>query len=124
MHLPRRSFLFMSAAMLAPVLKSRRQGPADEFDFVIVGAGAAGSVLANRLSADPAIRVLLIEAGGPEVDPRIQTPGAWTSLIGSDLDWNYETEPEAGLGNRTLTWPRGKSYGGSSTINAMAYTRG
>jgi choline dehydrogenase len=114
----------MSAVFLTPALARRRQGPANEFDFVIVGAGSAGCVLANRLSADPATRVLLIEAGGPEADPLIEAPGQWTSLIGSTLDWNYETDPVPGLGNRTLKWPRGKSYGGSSSINAMAYTRG
>jgi len=114
----------MSAAFLTPALTRRRQGPANEFDFVIIGAGSAGCVLANRLSADPATRVLLIEAGGPEADPLIEAPGKWTSLIGSALDWNYETDPVPGLGNRTLKWPRGKSHGGSSSINAMAYTRG
>jgi choline dehydrogenase len=123
-NLHRRSFLFLGAAFLAPMLTRRRQGQPDEFDFVIVGAGSAGCVLANRLSADPAIRVLLIEAGGPETDPLIAAPGKWTSLIGSTLDWNYDTEPEPGLGNRPVKWPRGKSYGGSSSINAMAYTRG
>jgi len=114
----------MSAAVLAPALARRRQGPANEFDFIIIGAGSAGCVLANRLSADPELRVLLIEAGGPETDPLIEAPGKWTSLIGSALDWNYETEPVPGLGGRTVKWPRGKSYGGSSSINAMAYTRG
>lgn len=104
----------------------RGQGRAQdsEFDFIIVGAGSSGCVLASRLSANPQNRVLLIEAGGPEADPRVGVPGQWTSLIGSALDWGYSTEPEAGLDGRSVVWPRGKSHGGSSAINAMAYVRG
>ena len=138
---PRRTFLFLTASVLASsVVRGQNRphdGPrpssepshgsqtgGDEFDYVIVGAGSSGCVLANRLTANPRNRVLLIEAGGPETDPRIATPGTWTSLLGTNLDWNYSTEPEGGLGGRAIKWPRGKSYGGSSAINAMAYTRG
>ena len=120
---PRRQFLFMSAALIGPALTGMRQRD-DVFDVIIVGAGSAGCVLANRLSADPQNRVLLVEAGGPETNPAIHIPGKWTSLIGTALDWNYATEPEPGLNGRSIKWPRGRSYGGSSTINAMAYTRG
>jgi len=119
----RDSAVFLSASALAP-LNVRAQQPADEFDVIIVGAGSTGCVLANRLSAHPQTRVLLIEAGGPEANPVIQVPGQWTSLLGTDLDWNYATEPEPGLGGRSSRWPRGKSHGGSSSINAMAYVRG
>jgi choline dehydrogenase len=94
------------------------------FDYVVIGAGSAGCVLANRLSADPQSRVLLLEAGGPDANPLIQVPGQWTSLLGTELDWNYATEPEPGLGGRTVKWPRGRTLGGSSAINAMAYVRG
>lgn len=95
-----------------------------EFDFVIVGAGAAGCVLANRLSANPQNRVLLIEAGPPDTNPLIPVIGKWTSLLGSPVDWNYGIEPDPGLGGRTIRWPRGKTYGGSSAIGAGAYVRG
>ena len=108
--------------MASTVVRGQRRP--DEFDFIIVGAGSAGCVLANRLSASPQNRVLLIEAGGPETNPLIQIPGKWTSLLGTALDWNLATEPEPGLNGRSLTWPRGKSHGGSSSINAMAYVRG
>ena len=118
----RRSLLFLGATAL------NRSGvaaaPSSDYDFIIVGAGASGCVLANRLSADPQTRVLLIEAGGPNVNPLIPVPGKWTSLLGSDVDWNYGTEPVPGLGGRAIRWPRGKTYGGSSAINAMAYVRG
>src|SRR5262245_59013668 len=113
----------MSAAAIGAPALLNGQG-AQEFDVIIVGAGSTGCVLANRLSANTSLRVLLTEAGGPEADPRIATPGKWTSLIGSDLDWNYTTEAEPGLNGRAIKWPRGKSFGGSSAINAMAWTRG
>ena len=95
------------------------------YDYVIVGAGSAGCVLANRLSANPANRVLLLEAGGRDWHPFIHMPAGLAKLVGKKgVNWDYNTEPEPHLGGRRLWWPRGKVLGGSSSINAMCYTRG
>ncbi len=89
-----------------------------------MGAGPSGCVLANELSAHRDARVLIVEAGGPGADPRIPVPGKWTTLLGTNLDWSYLTEPEPELGGRQVSWPRGKAYGGSTAIHAMAHVRG
>jgi len=95
------------------------------FDYIIVGAGSAGCVLANRLSADPAVQVLLLEAGPRDWNPFIHMPAGLAKLVNfKSLNWNYETEPEPALNNRRLYWPRGRVLGGSSSINAMCYSRG
>jgi choline dehydrogenase len=94
------------------------------YDYIIIGAGSAGCVLANRLSEDPTVKVLLLEAGCRDTRKEIHIPVAFSKLFKSPCDWTYFTEPEAQLGNRTLYWPRGKVLGGSSSINAMIYVRG
>ncbi|BBP76112.1 alcohol dehydrogenase [Pseudomonas sp. Ost2] len=95
------------------------------FDYVIVGAGSSGCVLANRLSADPAISVCLIEAGGHDNSPRIQTPAGTITLYKSrKYSWNFFSAPQRHLGGRSLHTPRGKALGGSSSMNSMIYIRG
>ena len=96
-----------------------------KYHYVIVGAGSAGCVLANRLSADPGARVLLIEAGGRDWNPWIHVPvGYFKTMHNPRLDWCYKTQPDPGLNNRGIDWPRGKVLGGSSAINGLLYVRG
>ncbi|WP_081147236.1 GMC family oxidoreductase [Niastella vici] len=131
-HLPakttRRTFLKSSAAIgiglaISPntIFKNRSD---KQFDFIIIGAGSSGCVIANRLTEDPAVNVLLLEAGGPDTKREIHDASRFPSLLGSEVDWKYITEEEPFLNSRRINWPRGKVLGGSSSINSMIYVRG
>ncbi|HEX9064974.1 MAG TPA: GMC family oxidoreductase N-terminal domain-containing protein, partial [Streptosporangiaceae bacterium] len=94
------------------------------YDYVIVGAGSAGCVLAGRLSENPAVSVLLLEAGPPDTADQIHIPAAVNLLFGSTYDWGFRTVPQDRAGGQSVYWPRGRVIGGSSSINAMIYIRG
>jgi choline dehydrogenase-like flavoprotein len=93
-------------------------------DYVVVGTGSAGSVVANRLSADPSVEIVLLEAGPRDKDKFIHIPAGFAKLFRSEVDWDYLTEPQKELDGREIYWPRGKMLGGSSSMNAMMWVRG
>ncbi|PJF27724.1 MAG: glucose-methanol-choline oxidoreductase, partial [Phototrophicales bacterium] len=95
-----------------------------EFDFIVVGAGAGGAVVANRLSENPDSTVLLLEAGQPNIPENVRIPAAWPTLLGSDVDWAYFTVPQPALDGRRVFEPRGKIPGGSSNFYIMMHIRG
>lgn len=91
-------------------------------DYIIIGGGTSGLVVANRLSEDPSVQVLVLEAGDDlTADPRVNVPAFWTSLIGSDATWQFQTVPQPGLGGRSIRAPQGKALGGSSAVNGQAF---
>ncbi|MCV7170719.1 GMC family oxidoreductase N-terminal domain-containing protein [Mycobacterium manitobense] len=94
------------------------------FDYVVIGGGSAGCVIAARLSEDPAARVLLLESGSGDSRPEIAAPPAWPALWGTDVDYAYRTVAQPGTAGREHDWPRGHTLGGSGSINAMVYLRG
>ncbi len=93
-------------------------------DYIVVGAGSAGAALAARLTEDPSVSVLLLEAGGPDKALELHVPAAFSKLFRGEYDWGYDTVPQPELEGRTIYWPRGKTLGGSSSLNAMMWVRG
>ncbi|TGO47703.1 hypothetical protein BCON_0266g00090 [Botryotinia convoluta] len=92
------------------------------YDFIVVGGGTSGIVVATRLSDTPEIQVLVLEAGGNHLDnPQINIPALWPFLLGTEIDWAFKTVPQSELGNRTIGLPSGRLLGGSSAINAQAF---
>ena len=95
------------------------------YDYIIIGAGSAGCAIANRLAEDLALRILIIEAGPPDTSFKLKMPAGFASLGDkSPYNWRYETTPQKHCNDRRMYWPRGKTLGGSSSINAMLYVRG
>jgi choline dehydrogenase len=131
-RLNRRRFIQASAATAASIGVSTFHASAtgsqnevhSQYDYIVIGAGSAGCVIANRLTEDPQTTVLLLEAGNPDTKPEIQIPAQASSLYGTEVDWGYLTEPEPYLNHRQIYLPRGKVLGGSSSINLMVYIRG
>ena len=116
-------------AFLAPstgrsVLLSRYAAVSRSYDYLVVGAGSAGCVLAARLTEDPDVSVLLLEAGPSERRPEVAVPLLFPRLFGTRRDWGYRTEPQPALDGRRLYWPRGRMLGGSSSLNDMVWIRG
>lgn len=110
---------------MRPVRRSSHDTQHHDYDYIVIGAGSAGCVLANRLSEDPANQVLLLEAGGRDWNPWIHIPvGYFKTMHNPSTDWCYVTDPDAGINGRCLQWPRGKVLGGSSSLNGLLYIRG
>jgi choline dehydrogenase len=105
-------------------LQTTEENVMTQYDYIVIGAGSAGCVVANRLTQESDTTVLLLEAGNPDTKPEIQIPAQCLSLLGSEVDWGYFSEPEPYLNNRKIFCPRGKVLGGSSSINIMVYMRG
>lgn len=114
--------------MVYKIMKTTCYANADAsaaYDYIVIGAGSAGCVLANRLTEDPSIRVLLLEAGGSDWNPWIHVPvGYFKTMHNPATDWCYLTDPDKGINGRRLQWPRGKVLGGSSSLNGLLYIRG
>ena len=101
-------------------LPLHRLGPVKSFDYIVIGAGSAGCVLAARLSEDPAVSVLLIEAGPRDTSPWIHLPiGYGKTMWSKTLNWRFHTDPDPNMNGRRIYWPRGKTLGGSSAINGL-----